>query len=71
MPLQQALLPEILGGVFSHLSTPDLKSCAVVNQSWSQEATRILWYSIKFELSTGDSYNMTRACEKFARFINT
>ncbi|KAF8305443.1 hypothetical protein DL93DRAFT_2160292 [Clavulina sp. PMI_390] len=68
---QLLLLPEVLGGILSHLSTPDLKSCALVTRSWSQEATRLLWHSIKFDLSELECRDTALASEKFARFINT
>ncbi|KAF8305439.1 hypothetical protein DL93DRAFT_2233058 [Clavulina sp. PMI_390] len=71
MVAQVALLPEILTDILYCLSTPDLMNCAVVNQSWGVEATRILWYSIKFQVSILSPQDLEPAIEKFTRFVNT
>ncbi|KAF8304980.1 hypothetical protein DL93DRAFT_409544 [Clavulina sp. PMI_390] len=70
MVFTRAFLPEMQGVILSHLSTPELKNCALVAPDWNREATRLLWHSIKFKASESIVGDIARASEKFSRFIN-
>ncbi|KAF8303409.1 hypothetical protein DL93DRAFT_449029 [Clavulina sp. PMI_390] len=66
-----AFLPELLVEIMSYLSTPDLKSCALVKRSWNQEATRLLWHSIKLEVGIyGPAIEFIQAMHRFSDFFN-
>ncbi|KAF8304981.1 hypothetical protein DL93DRAFT_409543 [Clavulina sp. PMI_390] len=70
MAFSRAFLPEILVEIMSHLSTPDLKSCALVRRSWSQEATRLLWHSIKLQVEINNTEDIAQGINTFTSFFS-
>ncbi|KAF8302620.1 hypothetical protein DL93DRAFT_465483 [Clavulina sp. PMI_390] len=63
--------PEIQSEILSYLSYSDLKNCAFVARSWSPQASRLLWHSLRFDVVIASHEEVAPASEKFARFIST
>ncbi|KAF8303410.1 hypothetical protein DL93DRAFT_2102426 [Clavulina sp. PMI_390] len=70
MAFSREFLPEILVEIMSHLSTPDLKNCAIAKRSWSQEATRLLWHSITLEIEIYGAGRVNEASVIFAKSVD-
>ncbi|KAF8302622.1 hypothetical protein DL93DRAFT_2173163 [Clavulina sp. PMI_390] len=71
MSFTKAFPLEIQGEILSYLPVSDLKNCALAARSWSIEASRLLWNSIKLDVTILGPVDLGIAGEKLSRFMNT